>query len=106
MKKYSRHTKVSDFYSELEPGLMNKQIFPYVWKCLSDVIKILMSKDIKVFHREVKYSNIYDEDKVQVLNSFAKPVFFYEKLEDQTRYRLKIFLKEQEFPLLNKNIKL
>ena len=106
MKKYSRNTKVTDFYTEMEPGYMDKYILPYLWKCMFDAACILISSDVKLFYREAKYSNLYDEDEIKVLTEYAKPVFFFEKSENQTRYHLKIFLGEKEFPLLNRSIKI
>ena len=106
MKKYSRNTKVTDFYAEMEPGYMDKHILPYLWKCLFDVVEILMSSEVKLFYREPKYSNIYDEDEIRVMPDYAKPVFFFEKTENLTRYKLKIFLEDKEFLLLNRSIKI
>ena len=105
-KKYSRNRKVTDFYTDMEPGYMNKYILPYLWRCMFDAACLLMSSDVKVLYREAKYSNLYDEDEIKVLMEYARPVFFFEKSENQTRYRLKIFLGDKEFPLLNRSIKI
>ena len=101
MKRFSRAASVNAFYSTLGTGVYERQVIPFIEDCMMKVTSILMLSPVKLFKKEVKYSNLYDEDEINVPPYFAKPEFHFERTEIQTRYRLKIFLEDKEI-LLNK----
>lgn len=104
-KKYSRNKSIIDFYVDMEPGFLDKYIFPFLWKNMFEVASILMSSEVKIFFREQKKLNLFDDDEIVILPDFAKPVLFFEKTEPKTIYKLKIYHGEGELPLPNRNIK-
>ena len=106
VKKFSRAGSVSEFYSKLEPAYFEKQVSPFIEKCMFQVVSILMLSPVRLFNKQVKYSNLYDEDEIKVQPLFARPVFYFKRTETETRYRLKVFLDEKELPLQNRNIKI
>ena len=103
-KKFSRAASVNEFYSTLSPAGFQKNITPYIEQCMFKVASILMLCPVRLLNKEMKYANLYDEDEIKVQTLFARPVFFFERTETETRYRLKIFQNETEIPLLNSNI--
>ena len=96
VKKFSRAKSVSEFFSNLKEGFFEKQVTPYIERCMMEVTSILMLSPVSLYKKEAKYSNLYDEDEVTVPPLFARPEFHFERTETQTRYRLKIFLDEKE----------
>lgn len=105
MKRFSRAKNVSEFFAGLEPARFQSQISPFVEQCMFEVVKILMLSPVRLLNKEVKYANLYDEDEIKVPPLFARPVFYFERNESETRYQLKIFLDDKPISLLNRNIK-
>lgn len=103
-KKFSRAASVNEFYSTLSPAGFQKNITPFIEQCMFKVASILMLCPVRLLNKEMKYANLYDEDEIKVQTLFARPVFYFERTETETRYRLKIFQNETEIPLLNSNI--
>lgn len=99
VKKFSRAKSVSEFFSTLNEGFFEKQVTPFIEKCMMEVTSILMLSPVRLFKKEAKYSNLYDEDEITVPPIFAHPEFHFERLAEQTRYQLKIFLQEKEILL-------
>jgi SNF2 family DNA or RNA helicase len=48
---------------------------------------------------------LYDEDEIKVQPFFARPVFYFERTQTETHYRLKVFQDNKPVRLLNSNIK-
>lgn len=103
-KKFSRAGSVSDFFATLRPGYFEKQVTPFIEKCMMQVCSILMLSPVRLFRKEVKYSNLYDEDELKVPPFFARPEFEFERTQDQTRYKLRIFLDEKEMRLTAQSV--
>jgi SNF2 family DNA or RNA helicase len=104
MKRFSRAANVSEFYTRLETFRFQKHVIPHIEQCMWEVARILMLSPVRLLNKEAKYANLYDEDEIQVYPFFAKPVFYFERLDNETRYRLRILLDDKEVPLLNKNV--
>ena len=105
VKKFSRAANVSAFYSELKSDYLIKQIKPFIESCLFEVATILMSNPVRLLKKQEKYSNLYDEDEIDVQSFFARPVFHFERTGIETHYRLNVFLQEKELVLQNQNIR-
>lgn len=105
MKRFSRVGNVSSFYSALNSSLFEKQVIPFIERCMKEVNSILMLSPVRLFKKEAKYSNLYDEDLIKVLPVFARPEYYFERNEMQTRYQLKIFIEETPITLSNRSCK-
>lgn len=98
-KKFSRAESVTNFYASIDTGFFGRQVIPFMEKQMMEVVSILMLSPVRLLKKEFKYSNLYDEDEIEVSPLYAKPRFFFERTELQTRYQLKVFLKEKELIL-------
>ncbi len=103
-KKFSRAGNVSEFFSSLKPGYFEKNITPFIEKQMFKVAGILMLSPVRLLNKETKYANLYDEDEIFVQPIFARPVFYFERAETETHYRLKVFLDKKEISLQNSNL--
>ena len=99
MKRFSRAGSVASFYSSIDTGVFQKQVTPFIEKQMMEVVSILMLSPVRLLNKEFKYSNFYDEDEIEVPPFYARPEFYFERTEIQTRYRLKVFLKNKELVL-------
>ena len=106
MKKFSRAKNVTEFFNNLEKSHFEKQVSPFIEQCMFEVVRILMLSPVRLLNKEAKYANLYDEDEIEVLPFFARPVFYFERTATETRYSLKIFLEDKEVSLLNRSVKI
>ncbi len=104
-KKFSKAANVKGFYSTLVPANLKKNIIPFIEQCMFKVASILMLSPVRLLNKDMKYANLYDEDEIKVQPLFARPVFYFERLENETQYILKIFQVNKEIKLLNNDIK-
>ncbi len=104
-KRFSRAANVKEFYSTLAPANFKKNIAPFIEQCMFKVASILMLSPVRLLNKDMKYANLYDEDEIKVQPLFARPVFYFERFEDETRYSLKIFQANKEIKLLKSNIR-
>jgi len=102
MRKFSRETSAKAFYSWLQPAYFQKHISPFIEQCMNRAAEILMLSPVRLINKDAKYANLYDEDEIAVQPLFASPVFYFERTETETRYRLKIFYENREIALLNR----
>ncbi len=73
---------------------------------MSQIVRILVNGRTRLFNKQVKYGNLYEEDRITIPSSFADCTFCFDKGENGTRYWLELFAEGQPFSLLNKKITL
>ncbi len=103
--KFSRNVPAAEFLAGLKPDYFQKHIAPYMEKHLYSCVMLLMQGGISLFEKEPKYANLYDEDLIQVPDSFAEAVFEFDRNEAGTHYTLRVFQENQAVRLINKKIK-
>jgi len=99
MRKFSREKSVKDFYASVQPAYFQKYVAPFIEQCMSRAATILMLGPVRLINKDAKYANLYDEDEIEVQPLFATPVFYFERTETDTRYRLKIYYGNREIQL-------
>jgi superfamily II DNA or RNA helicase len=104
-KRFSRAASVTEFYSTLKTLSFEKQVTPFIEQCMSQVVSILMLSPVKLYKKDAKYANLYEEDRIEVPPIYARPVYYFERSDTHTRYRLKIFLGNREISLTGRNHK-
>ncbi len=104
VRKFARKGKTDNFFQNLDPALFQEHISPYIDRQISKCISILMSGRVRVFLKQAKYANLYDEDEVQVNRSFAGYVFQFERTSEGTRYNLLLEQDGEHINLQHKNV--
>lgn len=105
MRKFSRAGNVSEFYKSLNQPAFEKNIQPFLEQQMMQVASLLMVSPVRLFKKDAKYSNLYEEDFISVNPFFGQPRFYFERTETETRYKLRIFLKEKELKISNATMK-
>ena len=105
MRKFSRAASVSEFYSTVKTNNVETKITPFIEQCMVKVASILMLSPVRLFKKDAKYSNLYEEDNIEVPPFFYRPKFYFERTESETRYQLKIFQDNKELNLLGRSRK-
>jgi SNF2 family DNA or RNA helicase/ribosomal protein S17E len=106
MKRFSREKNVTEFFANLESAYIRKHISPFISQCMNEIVEIIKNNPVRVFVKEAKYFNLYQEDEIFVQKDFAQPVFNFERTANETRYQLKVFCNGKEIPLKNRNIRI
>ncbi|NOR76805.1 MAG: ATP-dependent helicase [Draconibacterium sp.] len=105
MREFSRAANVTEFYSKLKPDYLEKQIIPFIEECMTEIISVLMLSPVRLFKKDSKYSNLYEEDIVAVSPFYARPEYNFVRTKDETSYKLKVFLEDKELYLRGENYK-
>lgn len=99
MKRFSRAGSVSEFYANLREVSFEKIVLPFIEECMMEVAKILMLSPVRLFKKDAKYANLYEEDQIHVSPLFGRPEYHFIRTESETRFQLKIFLENKEINL-------
>ncbi len=103
MKRFSRAGSVSEFYANLREVSFEKMVLPFIEERMMEVAKILMLSPVRLFKKDAKYSNLYDEDRIHVVPFYGRPEYHFKRTESETRFQLKIFLENREINLRGRN---
>ena len=104
VRKFARKGKTDNFFQNLDPALFQDHISPYIDKQILKCVSILMNYPVRVFFKQAKYANLYDEDEVIVNRSFAGYIFQFERTSEGTRYNLVLEQDGEHINLQHKNV--
>ncbi len=104
VRKFARKGKTDQFFQNLDPKMFQDHISPYIDKQIAKCIAILKKNTTRVFVKQAKYANLYDEDEVKVNRSFAECIFQFERNDEGTRYNLLIEQDGDRINFQHKNV--
>ncbi len=105
-KKFSKNTDKINFFQNMDADLFQNHIVPYIDKYIYRCVLLLMKCQTRLFYKQAKYSNLYDEDEIKVNQTFSSGVFYFNRYEVGTRYLLKIRHEGKNIDLLHKTIRM
>lgn len=106
VKKFSKKADPTSFFQNLDKELFENNISPYIEKYIYRVILLLMKGNTRLFFKQAKYGNLYDEDEIKVNASFSDCTFYFNRNSSGTKYHLKITHEGKTVNLLNRNTKM
>lgn len=104
MKKFSKKNDKQDFFQNDE--LFRDHIGPYIDRYVYRCVLLLMKGNVRLFYKQAKYSNLYDEDEIRVNPGFSDSVFYFNRNENGTTYTLKISHEGKPVNLLHKTVRM
>lgn len=104
VEKFSKKKENSKFFQQLEPDLFENHIIPYIDKYLGRIIRLLMNGNTRLFLKQAKYSNLYEEDLIEMTDVFTEAHFCFNRTDEGTHYTLELSYKDKTLPLLHKQI--
>lgn len=105
-KKFARNTDKASFFQTLNNDFFQNHVSPYIDKYIYRCVLLLMKGNIRLFYKQAKYANLYDEDEIKVNPSFSESVFYFNRSETGTKYTLKISHEGKQLDLLHKTIRM
>jgi SNF2 family DNA or RNA helicase len=106
VKKFSKKTEQINFFQNMDTGLFQKMISPYIEKYIYRCILLLMKGQTRLFNKQTKYANLYDEDEIRINRSFSESIFYFNRDENGTKYKLNISHEGKKVELLRKTIRM
>lgn len=106
VQKFTKSKEASKFFQQMDSHLFNNHVSPYIDKYMNQVIRILMNNNVRLFYKQAKYSNLYDEDLIVIPDSFTECVFHFEKQEEGTKYSISLSHDNKLLKLTHRNITL
>ncbi len=104
IQKFSRKKEASKFFQQLDSELFEKHISPYIDKYMSWVISILQKGSTRLFLKQSKYTNLYDEDLIQVQPQNTICYFQFDRGEEGTKYSIQLLQDGKEISFLHKTV--
>jgi len=106
MKKFTKKTDQPSFFQNMDKDLFQNHISPYIDKYIYKCVTLLMKGNTRLFFKEAKYANLYDEDEIKVNRIFTDCTFYFNRTETGTKYNLQISHEGNPIDLLHKNLKM
>ena len=103
-RKFSKKKVASQFFQQMDQTLFQDHISPYIDKHMRQCLLILMQRKTRLFFKQAKYANLYEEDLIEVPVQFSQASFCFERTKEGTRYWLEIKHKEKQLDILHKNL--
>jgi len=104
IQKFSRKKEAGLFFQKMDPELFENHIGPYIDRHMNQIIRILMKGHTRLFNKQVKYSNLYEEDLITIPSEPAECIFHFDRTGEGTRYSLELSVGQKPFSPLNKKI--
>lgn len=106
VKKFSREKDMTTFFQKMDPELFEKHIIPYIEKYIYRCILLLMKGQTRLFTKQAKYANLYDEDEIKINQTFSESLFFFNRDSAGTKYKLNISHEGKKVEVLHKTIRM
>jgi superfamily II DNA or RNA helicase len=104
LKKFIPKGTMSDFSRIVKTDDFNIKIKPYIQERLIKCLDLVKGSSIPVYLKKAKYSNLYEEDRIEICSEDTGAVFNFHRTEVDTRYFLTIRHGEEQLLLLHKSI--
>jgi SNF2 family DNA or RNA helicase len=103
-KKYNKKGTLNDFYKNVKAEEFSKKLVPFIEEIMVRCLEILKTAGIPVYFKRAKYTNLYEDDLIELCHEDTVAVFNFHKLEEETRYFLTIRHGKNQLSLLHQNM--
>ncbi len=90
-----------NFLADLDEGILNNQIRPYIENRLVKCIEILQGNEIPLYHKDLM-NNVYESDRIMLVEETVESVFNFRRINGELCYFLSIRQDEHEIELFGK----
>ncbi|WP_430973964.1 DEAD/DEAH box helicase [Sunxiuqinia rutila] len=104
VKKFSKKKESSKFFQQMDQGLFQEHISPYIDRYMRQISLLLMEQNTRLFFKQAKYANLYEEDQIKVPEQYSRATFCFDRTAEGTRYSLEIKHNNKPLNILHKNL--
>ena len=103
-KKYNKKGTLNDFYKNVKGDEFHKKLAPFIEEIMVRCLDLLKTAGIPVYFKRAKYTNLYEDDLIELCYEDTGAVFNFHRIENETRYFLTIRHGKNQLSLLRRNI--
>jgi superfamily II DNA or RNA helicase len=103
-KLFSRNINVKEFLEKVTKDNIDKFIRPYIERKIYKCITIARDEAVPVYLQKAKISTLHPEDQLILCGDPGRPVFRFDRNEEQSSYSLKVETGDRIINLKNSNI--
>lgn len=103
-RKFSRNENPKNFFQNIDQDRFNKFVYPYFDKQLIKCINLIAQSDIKLYIKQDKYSNLYEEDRIEIQPLETVPIFHFELQPTGLQYWLTLKYAEQTVKIFKRKL--
>ena len=103
-KKFNKKGTLNDFYKNIKNEEFSKKITPFIEDTTVRCLDLLKGTTIPVYFKKARYTNLYDEDLIELCYEDTEAMFNFHRLENETHYFLTIRHGDKQLSLLHRNI--
>ncbi len=103
-RKFNKKGTLNDFYKNIKDEEFNRRIIPFIEEIIVQCLDLLKGSTIPVYYKKARYTNLYDEDLLELCYENTGTVFNFHRMENETHYFLTIRHGDKQLSLLHRNI--
>jgi SNF2 family DNA or RNA helicase len=103
-RKFNKKGTLNDFYKNIKDPVFNQKITPFISETIVRSLDLLKGTGIPIYYKKARYTNIYDEDLIELCYEDTEAIFNFHRVENETRYFLTIRHGDKRLSLLHRNI--
>lgn len=103
-KKFNKKGTLNDFYKNIKSDEFTGKITPFIEDIMVRCLDLLKGSTIPIYYKKARYTNLYEEDLVELCYEDTETVFNFHRLENETHYFLTIRHGDKQLSLLHRNI--
>ncbi len=103
-KKYNPKGTLNDFYKNIKTEVFTKNLLPFIDHVMARCLELLKNEHVPVYFKRAKYSNIYEDDLIELCYQDTKAVYNFHKSDEETRYFLTIRNGDKQISLLHQSM--
>lgn len=89
-----------DFFGDGNRKILDQVVFPFIWRQISEIVRILQLLEIPVFEPRF-FPHLYPENQITIESEIAQTKLYFHKGDQTTRYRLEAVIADQTLRLLD-----
>ncbi len=101
---FSREPNVVSFLEKVSDETFEKHIKPYIENKLSWCIELIRTNSIPVYRQKSRTMNLHDDDRLEMTDEHAIPVFSFGVTDEGASYQLSLIVDEKPVPIRGKDI--
>lgn len=103
-KKFDKKSTLNEFYKNTKNAEFNKKIVPFIEETMVRCLEMLKGSTIPVYFKKARYTNLYEEDLIELCYEDTEAMFNFHRYENETHYFLTIRHGDKQLSLLHRSI--
>lgn len=103
-KRFSKTKSTNKFYDEVDKSFFDSTVAPVIDQYILEIYNLIVEYDIKLYLKKNKFSNLFDEDEIKIINKHSEAIYNFERSENGTKYYLTFLQNGKPIKLIDKQV--